>query len=126
MVDEAWVKNTVENAAKFGISAESALTPKIWGASTEAAAAPVAPANDVPFESAPAAPAAAAPVAAPVAPAMDPALLATIKTLIVNKGLLTDEATDDAVQAKVVEIAGEPLTGANGPQIINTIATHVV
>lgn len=130
MVDEAWIQTKLAAEAKYGLSAVEALVPEILRGGSDAPAAPAAPAASV-AEAAPIAPAipeapvsdaVVAPVAAPQQ-GVSPELLGTIKTLLVNKGILTLDATDVEVQAKAVEIGGMPFTAENSPAIINKIAT---
>jgi len=123
MVNEEWITNKVATDAKYGISAEASLTPKFDDstAPTPTEAAPTAVESATPVE--PSVPfveeatATASPVSSELA--------STIKTLIVNKGFLTEEATDAEVSAKVVEITAMEFTAENGPAIINKIATAV-
>lgn len=126
MVDEAWIQTKIAAEAKYGLSASEALVPEILRGGSDTPAAPAAPAVAV-AEAAPIAPAIpeAPVVAAEPAPqqGVSPELLSTIKTLLVNKGILTAEASDVEVQAKAVEIGGMPFTAENSPAIINKIAT---
>lgn len=114
IVDEAWIKTKIEESGRFGISAEDALTPKFSGVTAAStASAPAAPAAPVAGEN----------EGVPFGSPMTPELGATIKTLMVNKGLLTDASTDEEVSSKVVELTGIEFVTDNGPAIINKIAT---
>jgi len=114
IVDEAWMTAKVEEATRFGISAEDALTPKFSDSPT-ATVAPQAPVA----QQAPVAIDEGVPFSSPISPELG----STILTLMSNKGLVAADAAQPEVSAKVLELTGLELTAENGPAIINKIAT---
>lgn len=131
MVDEAWIQEKLKQASLYGLSAEVALKPELFrdgapaGSTSDSAPAPASTgATSTPetVAATPAVPEATVETATAASP-VSSELLTTMKTLIVNKGILTDAATDEEVKAKIEEISELPLTAENGPAIINKIAT---
>lgn len=119
MVDEAWIKDKLETDAKYGIPADVSLTPKFSdSAPTPSEAAPSATEGATPV----AASAPAVEIPTPTDSPVSGELASTIKTLMVNKGFVTEEATDAEVADKVVAVSGMEFTAENGPAIINKIA----